>query len=371
MPRRVGKGVLAGTPRVGLEAEMVWYMPEQVDFDKFMLGLKMHLQSDAKTKVEEIAGNSTYKINVADVEGTVDTLLETIPPLLQTENGDITSMSAHSLIVLKKRIKTQLTIDTAMWTKVMTRTMSIPFFENKYWTNVKEFTDFKLKANYIHDRATIAKSKELLELWHSQIRVTPTSLVSLNNAVLMYVTHIERLKNAISYLFFMLGILSATQIFAKIQEVWEYEKQHRGTLTIRLMQKEPQAWMRVQDSETDPRSRFEELPDDAATNASDERQPSRISHLENPPTPNEQGVSVPARTQEPDSKKEGFTDDKDTAGGQADKARVTIPRESKTTAPEQDVPTPPATETPNRRQAMLRALRDHDQGHDPSGPYVC
>ena len=225
----------------------------------------------------------------------------------------------------------------------MTKKYSIPYFENNYWQRVRNFTQSKLKEIFVTHRQTINK---LLEVWHRQLRVNTTTGVSLNNAVFMYVTDVENIKIFISYLFFILAFLSPPHISAKIQEVLEYEEQHKGTLTTRLKQKEAPAWMPVQDSKTDPRVRFEQLPDedDKVTTASDKTQP--------------------------DSKND-FTSDKDTAGDRAGKARETKPLDSKTRPPDEDVPTPPAPDTLKERQALLRALRDHGAGHDPAGPYVC
>ena len=126
--------------------------------------------------------------------------------------------------------------------------------------------------------------------------------------------------------------------------------------------------MRLEDTNTLPNSRFEELPEDPVTKEEEQRQPSRrdirilhlILHLTNPPPPQpERVVSAPDRTQEPKSNESDFTNDNATAGDRVNKARETKPLESKTTRPE----------APKDKQALVQDHRDHD--HDPAGPYVC
>jgi len=113
MPRTVGSGVLAKTLRVGIQAPG-YDQEDKEDIYKFMEKVKIDIKQDTKNKVKDNVSKGTYKIDVADVEKTVDALLEVIPAMLLKEEGDTSTMSDNALVVFKKKIEKTLTQETAM-----------------------------------------------------------------------------------------------------------------------------------------------------------------------------------------------------------------------------------------------------------------
>jgi len=216
MPRRVGYDVLRRPPCFGIQhpSSVAPYddLSKKTKFEEFVRKLQLDTQNKSKREVEVIIqqGPTTTQrtLDKKDIDTTIDTLVKTITPILLKNEGDITEMSNNAVIKLEIILKKKLQTDAEMWTQVMTKKISLQYFEKRYWTQIETYNALKINNLYVRDNKTIIVSKQLVHLWNTTLKVTSTSVVSLNNAVLMYVTRMEKLKNYINYLFFLLKFTS-------------------------------------------------------------------------------------------------------------------------------------------------------------------
>lgn len=365
MPRRVGQGVLDKTPRVDFHRIDPYTegdeKKEQASYAGLELGQSLKdvtepIKMRNDTEIQRIELNNTNHIDIQNLTETMTTLLMIIYFKKFTNYTDNSTTKGNSVVVFNKKIRHELTRDSHMWIQVMSKHISVAKFEEKYWNSVREYTNSKNFGKYINDERKIKLSKELHAMWQLNLKVYSanpnTTAISLNNAVMTFVINVENLKTMIDYFFSMLSKVLPTEILPSIQKVLEYEKRYQLTLKARLIANQPPAWT-PEGNNTDNTSRFKEMQDDTKTS------PHKLQITLPPPPPSQPAMTTPGKTQEPDSEN-SFTRDKDTTGDRA-KARETesLERKTTTTNPRKD------------QQAFMRALREHDQGPDRAGPYVC